>query len=200
MASDLDCLFSPRSIAVAGASRDEDAVGHAIFRNILHSGYQGKVHPVNPSADEILGHTAYDTVGAIDPEVDLAVVAVPEPAVEEVITQCAEKGAGACVIISAGFSEAGEAGRRARDRLRAIAAGSSMRLMGPNCLGVINTEPGVSLNATFAEASTSAGHVSVLSQRGAVGVYALEYARERGMANAEVVSADHRFTRQRPRC
>ncbi len=171
----VQALLSPRSVAVIGASTRPDTVGRAVFANILLGDYQGVVYPVNPKAKSIMGVRAYASVLDISDDVDLAVVVVPARVVPQVLEECGTKGVPAAVVISAGFKEIGPEGARLEARIRDIAQQYNMALMGPNCLGLINTDPNVRMNATFARSMPPAGNIAFISQSGAVGVAALEY-------------------------
>ncbi|MBP2144952.1 acetyl coenzyme A synthetase (ADP forming)-like protein [Methanofollis sp. W23] len=157
-------LPEPRTIAVVGASTDPAKVGYAVMRNLL--GFDGRLCPVNPHREQVLGLQAYPTVRAIRGEVDLAVVAVRAPLVPGVIEACGEKGVPLAVVISAGFGETGEAGQRLEDETRAMARKYGMRLLGPNCLGLML--PHLGINATFDPIAPKKGHLGFLSQSGAV--------------------------------
>jgi len=188
----LKSIFSPRSVAVIGASTREDSVGHAIFANILFSGYTGIVYPVNPKARGILGVRAYHSVWNIPGEVDLAVLITPSMAVPIVMEECGEKGIKAAVIITAGFKEIGRKGAELEKTVTEISRKYSISLVGPNCLGVINTDPEISFNATFAKGIPKAGNIAFISQSGALGVAALEYAREENIGLSKFVSVGNK--------
>ncbi len=175
MTNPLQALLAPRSVAVIGASRRPDTVGRAVFANILLNDFQGVVYPVNPRARSILGVRAYPSVLDIPDDIDLAVVVVPADVVPQVLEECGQKGVPAAVVISAGFKEIGPEGARREEKVREVARKYNMALMGPNCLGLINTDPKVRLNATFARSMPPAGNIAFISQSGAVGVAALEY-------------------------
>ncbi|MDH5758510.1 MAG: acetate--CoA ligase family protein [Gemmatimonadota bacterium] len=179
--SALDKVFRPRSIAVVGASRRRDTIGYQIVDNLLTHGFTGVVYPVNPGASAVHSIPAYPSVTDIPGPVDLAVVVVPKERVLSVIEECGAKGVGAAVIISAGFKEVGpEGARRERDVLEA-ARRHDIRLVGPNCMGVLSTEEGMSMNATFAPSMPTRGPLSFMSQSGALGVTILDYAAELGI-------------------
>jgi acetyl coenzyme A synthetase (ADP forming)-like protein len=181
-------LFRPRSVAVLGASRDPSAIGHRVLQSLIQGGFQGAVHPVNPHAREIAGLTAYASVTDIPGPVDLAVVAVPAEAVAGCIDDCGHRGVPVAVVLSAGFAETGAEGRRRQDALVARARGYGMRLVGPNCMGVLNTDGAVRLNASFSPVFPDAGPVAMSSQSGALGLAVLEYARQTGLGVASFVS------------
>ena len=185
-------IFSPRSVAVIGASTRKDSVGRAIFANILFSGYTGIVYPVNPKAKGILGVRAYHSVWDIPGEVDLAVVIVPSVAVPAVMEECGEKGMKAAVIITAGFKEIGGEGAELERTVTEISKKYSIPLVGPNCLGVINTDPGISFNATFARGMPKSGNIAFISQSGALGVAALEYAQEENIGLSKFISVGNK--------
>ncbi len=174
----LDAIFRPRTVAVIGASRDPRTVGGAIFRNLLRNGFQGAVYPVNPGADVVQSVRAYPTIREVPGPVDLAVVVVPARHVLEVAEACGEKGVRGLVVISAGFKETGEAGGARETALRELVRARGMRLIGPNCLGVLNTEEGVKLDATFAPIYPPPGRVAFSSQSGALGLAILDLASQ----------------------
>ncbi|MDR7484015.1 MAG: acetate--CoA ligase family protein [Armatimonadota bacterium] len=173
---DLSALVRPSTIAVIGASRDPSKVGHAIFRNLLAGGFQGAVHPVNPSARAVGGVRAYPSVLEVPDPVDLAVVITPARLVPGVLDECGQRGVRGVVVISGGFREVGEEGRRREAEVRERVARWGFALIGPNCLGVINTAPDVRLNATFAAQIPYAGNIGFISQSGALTAAALDYA------------------------
>ena len=175
-ASSLDFFFKPRSVAVVGASTREGSVGQALFRNVLMNGYTGVVFPVNMTAKSVLGVKAYGSVLDIPDEVDLAVLIVPAPAVPAVLAECDRKQVKGAIVISAGFKEQGPTGAELEAKVRDQARASGVRLVGPNCFGVINNSAGVRLNATFGRSATEFGNIALVSQSGAIGVNALEYA------------------------
>jgi acetyltransferase len=181
MLSPLDAIFRPRSIAVVGASRRADTIGYQIVDNLLRHGYTGVVYPVNPKASAIHSVQAYPTVGAIPGEVDLAVVVVPKDSVLQVVDECGAKGVKSLVVISAGFKEVGAEGAERESALTQRVRHHGMRLVGPNCMGIVNTDPSTSMNATFAPSMPPAGPLSFLSQSGAMGVTILDYAAEYGI-------------------
>lgn len=192
MKDGLDAIFRPRSVAVVGASRDPGSVGAALLRNLLATGYDGPVYPVNPSARAVQAVRAYASVEEIPDEVDLAVIAVPQRQVSAVAAACARKGVRGLVVVSAGFAETGEEGRRHQDQLRAFVREHGMRMVGPNCLGVMNADPAVKLNATFARCFPPAGNVAVASQSGAVALALLDRARELGIGMSQFVSTGNK--------
>ena len=165
-------ILNPASVALVGASRQAGSIGAAVLSNLKKSGFTGPIYPVNPKAAEIDGLKAYPTVGAIGAPVDMALIVVPAPFVEEAVHNCARAGVRAVVIISSGFGEISAAGREVERRLRDLCRASGMRMVGPNCMGVLNTDPAVSMNATFVPPWPPAGNIGMMSQSGALG-YAL---------------------------
>ena len=170
----LDTFFHPKSVAVIGASRDPEKLGYAVLANLKEGGYQGHLYPINPRAGEILGLPAYPSVLDIPDPVDLAVVVIPYRFVPAVLEQCGQKGIPAVVVISAGFREAGREGLERERELVEIAHKYDLRLIGPNCLGVIDTS--TPLNATFAAGMPPAGPIAFMSQSGALGTAVLDIA------------------------
>ncbi|HUN23021.1 MAG TPA: acetate--CoA ligase [Anaerolineales bacterium] len=186
--SALKNFFSPNSVAVIGASTSPDKLGYAVVRNLVDSGFakRASVYPINPKADEIIGLKAYPTVMAIPDEVDLAVVVIPYPQVPAAIRECGQKGITAAIIISAGFREAGMEGVEREQELLAVARSYGIRLIGPNCLGVIDT---VSLlNASFAAGSPPTGPMAFMSQSGALGTAILDWAQAGQLGLSKFVS------------
>ncbi len=190
--SALGRFFRPRSIAVVGASRDPAAPAGQLFHNLMAGGFQGPVYPVNPKATSVQAVRAYASVRDIPDEVDMAVICVPAVAVPQAAAECAEKGVAALVVVSAGFAESGKAGSRAETELLKICRESGMRLIGPNCLGIINTSPDVSMNAIFSDAQPVAGRVGFMSQSGALGISVLEHASKYGLGISTFVSAGNK--------
>ena len=176
----LEKLFKPEKVAVVGASRHEGKTGHEIFDNLLHS-FEGKVYPVNPNAEEVEGRKARDE---IEKGTEMAVIAVPSQIVPEIIKDCGDKGVDAAVVISAGFSETGN--ESLESEVRYIAEENDVRLLGPNVLGLINTEN--SMNASFASKTPQEGDISFMSQSGAFCTAILDYAEEEGMGFRHFVS------------
>ncbi len=181
-------FFYPRAVAVIGASRRRDTVGGALFRNLLDFGFEGPIYPVNINAPVVQSVLAYPTVEAVPGPVDLAVIAVPADRVAEVAEQCGRKGVRALVVISAGFAEVGEEGRARQAELLRVCRAYGMRLIGPNCIGIINTDPAVRLNATFGPVPPPAGRVGFASQSGALGLAIIDYARTFGLGLSTFVS------------
>ncbi len=172
-------FFTPRTVAVLGASRQSGTIGNALVMNLRRHGFTGAVYPVNPKAEDVGGLQCFPNMAAIGAPVDLAVVAVPAAAVERAVRDCAEAGVRGVVVISSGFAEASEAGRAVQMRLTEIVRESGMRMIGPNCMGILNTDPAISMNATFAPTWPPAGNIGMLTQSGALGLAILDAARDR---------------------
>jgi succinyl-CoA synthetase alpha subunit/GNAT superfamily N-acetyltransferase len=170
-------IFAPRSIAIVGVGRRPGQLGHEILSNLRRSGFNGELFAVNPHAKDIDGVHSYPSVTEIPFQVDLAILVVPAPEVERVIDDCVTKGVRGVVVITAGFGETGEVGRDAERRLLDKVRAAGMRMVGPNCMGVINTDPAIRMHGTFAATYPPAGNVAMSSQSGALGVAILDYAR-----------------------
>jgi acetyl coenzyme A synthetase (ADP forming)-like protein len=181
-------VLEPRSIAVVGAGRQKGTIGHELLRNLLAGGFEGPVYPVNPSASYVASVPCWPGVGAIPGEVDLAVIAVPEPAVAQAIADCGAKGVSSLVVITAGFAERGSLGADSQHALASLAHSHGMRLVGPNCFGVINTNPAVSMNATFAPETPLFGQAGFASQSGGLGIAILGEAAARDLGLSSFVS------------
>ncbi len=188
MSGSLDPLFRPRSVAVVGASRTKGSIGYQVLRNLLRGGFSGAVYPVNASASVVQSVRAFPSVGAIPDPIDLAVLVVPAAAVPAALEECGQKGVKAVIVISAGFGETGAAGRAQQDALRERARHYGMRMVGPNCLGVVNADPAVSMNATFAPTFPPFGNVAFSSQSGALGLAILDEAKSLGVGISQFVS------------
>jgi acetyltransferase len=182
----LQQLFEPRSVAIIGASTKPGKVGHDILHNMISSGYEGEVYPVNPHADQILGRKCYPSVREIGGEVDLAVIVVPAPAVLSVVEECGGKGISTAIVISAGFKEAGPEGIERERQLADLARRLNLRIIGPNCLGVMSTSNG--LNATFAHGMPKRGNVSLMSQSGALATAIIDWSIQQGIGYSKFVS------------
>ncbi len=184
----LKTIFEPRSIAVLGASRRRDTIGYVILDSLLRDGYAGAVYPVNPHAEVVHSMRAYPSIGDVPGPVDLGVIVVPKERVLEVAVECGEAGVKSLVVISAGFREVGGEGVVREQDLLSEVKKYGMRMVGPNCMGVLNTDPRISMNATFAPTAPAAGNVAFLSQSGALGVTILDYAREYGIGVSKFIS------------
>jgi len=185
-------FFNPRSIAVIGASRKRGTIGGEIFHNLLSYGFAGVVYPVNPNAEVIQAVPAYNTVEDIQGNVDLAIIAVPSQHVIDAAHQCARKGVRALIVISSGFAEIGEAGYGRQRELVQICRRTGMRLIGPNCMGLVNTNPKIRLNATFAPQTPPTGRIGFSSQSGALGLAILEYAQALDLGISTFVSVGNK--------
>jgi acetyltransferase len=192
MPSGLRPLLAPRSIAVIGASRSSAAIGHHILRNLIAQGFSGSVYPVNPQAASVCSVHAYPAIGDVPEAIDLAVIVVPQPKVLGVARECVAAGVKSLVVISAGFKEVGPQGAAAEEELRMIARDAGIRMVGPNCMGVVNTDPAVRMNATFAPAMPPFGHAAFVSQSGALGLNVLDHAREYGIGISQFVSVGNK--------
>lgn len=170
-------FFRPKSVAVIGASRDPNSLGYRILDALLKNEFQGPVFPVNPKAGQIAGLPAYASVRDLPQPVDLAVIAVPRDVVLGVVEECAARGVKALIVITAGFAEADQEGRQLQNRLLAQVRGYGMRMIGPNCMGLLNTDPGIRLNASFSPVFPPPGNVAMSSQSGALGLAILAAAK-----------------------
>ena len=188
----LDGLFRPRAVAVIGASRRERGIGHEVVRNLVTGGFSGPVFPVNPRADVVRSIRCHPDLASIGEPVDLAVIVVPAPGVEAVMQDCAQNGVRGAVIVSAGFREIGPEGRAREDRVMEIARDAGIRVIGPNCMGILNTEPGISLNASFASDTPIPGRVAFVSQSGALGEAILARSRSAGLGLRMFASVGNR--------
>jgi len=182
----LEALFTPKAVAVIGASRTEGKVGHDLVKNLIGGGYEGAIVPVNPSADTILELKCYDSLKAYGKPIDLALIAVPVPAVMDALKSAVRAKAGAVAVITAGFKESGGEGIEIEKQMAAFCRSEGVRLLGPNCLGLINTEN--RMNASFAGAMPKPGGISVISQSGALCTAILDLAVFRGLGLGKLVS------------
>lgn len=185
-------ILYPASIAVIGASRDDASIGGRLFRNLLMGGFTGPVYPVNPSADFVHSVAAYPSVLDIAGSVDLAFIVVPAKFVPQVLEECGTKGVRGVVVISAGFGETGEDGEAVEKSLVTMARRHGMRLVGPNCMGVLNTDGKVSMDGQFGPTFPPAGNVAMASQSGALGLAILQQAAELNIGISSFVSLGNR--------
>ncbi|MGH8960540.1 MAG: GNAT family N-acetyltransferase [Jatrophihabitantaceae bacterium] len=190
-------LLVPKSVAVVGASNDQGKIGNAVFGNLLRMGFDGPIYPVNPDARHVAGVPAYRSVLDLPDDVDLVVIAVPAASVPGVVQQCAERGVRGLVVTSGGFGERGNdvertLGREAQRALVTEARANGMRIVGPNCLGIVNTASTVRLNASLAPLPPLSGRVGFFCQSGALGVAVLGEAARRGLGVSTFVSAGNR--------
>jgi len=182
----LDALFSPRSIAVIGVSREKDKVGRIVYDNLLAGGFTGEVYPVNPRVDAVDGRDAYASVLDIPGDVDLAIVVVPARFAPDVLDECGRKGIPVAIVISAGFKETGPDGAALERRLVEVAHEHGIRLLGPNCLGAISTPS--AMNASFALTMPRPGGIAFMSQSGALGTAVLDWTAGQGIGLSHFVS------------
>ncbi len=191
-AKSLAGLLAPASIAVIGASREWGTIGHTLLHNIIEGGFTGPVYGVNPQAFELGGMRSYGTVAEIPGPIDLAVVAVPQEQIHPVITQCAHAGVKGLLIATGGFEKDGEAGLARQRELVRLARGNGMRVIGPASLGLVNTDPATSMNASMAPVMPKHGTVGLFSQSAAIGVLLYAASVRRGVGVSSIVSAGNR--------
>jgi acetyl coenzyme A synthetase (ADP forming)-like protein len=182
----LDALFHPKSVAVIGASRTPGKVGFEVLSNLIGGGFEGQIIPINPSTDQLLGHKCYPEMAAYGSPVDLTLIAVPSSSVVDVVKGSIQTGTKAIVVLTAGFGEMGSQGILMQSEIAKLCARAKVRLLGPNCLGLIDTHH--RLNASFARYMPKAGGISVLSQSGALCTAVLDWAHARDIGLAKVVS------------
>jgi acetyl coenzyme A synthetase (ADP forming)-like protein len=185
-------LFRPASVAVIGASRDPTSIGYRLLEALIMNRFQGPVYPVNPKAAVVGSIRAYPSVRELPEPVDLAVIAVPREVVLPVVDDCAERGVKGLVVITAGFAEVSTEGRELQHRLVDKVRGYGMRLVGPNCLGLLNTDPEVQLNASFSPVFPPPGHIAMSSQSGALGLAILALARRLRLGLSTFVSVGNK--------
>jgi acetyl coenzyme A synthetase (ADP forming)-like protein len=188
----LGTLLRPRSIAVIGASRQPGTIGHMLVANLVRGGFAGPVYPVNPVATSICSIPAFPSLANVPGPVDLAVICVPKQLVHEVAVEAIDRGTTSLVVISAGFREVGGEGIERERRLTELVRARGARMVGPNCMGVLNADPSVRMNATFAPTLPPFGPVAFVSQSGAIGMTVLDYAREFGIGLAQFVSVGNK--------
>lgn len=179
-------LFAPQSVAIFGASDQADSVGKIVFQNMLQSGFQGALYPINPKHTKIQGRKAYASIQQVQADVDQAIIATPAATVPDIIEQCGKHGVKAAVIITAGFGEAGAAGVTLEQAVLANAKRYNIRLIGPNCLGVMR--PDIGLNATFNHGNANTGNLAFVSQSGALCTAILDWAKTNGIGFSSVIS------------
>jgi acyl-CoA synthetase (NDP forming)/GNAT superfamily N-acetyltransferase len=185
-------LLTPKSVAVVGASRTRETIGQTLVRNLVVGGFTGRVYAVNPYAHAIAGVPAYPTIRDLPEDIDLALVAVPAESVAEVVADAAERNVKGLVVVSSGFAEVGEEGLAREQELVRLAHAKGMRVIGPNCLGVINTAPEVSLTAVLPTLFPKPGRIGFFSQSGALGTAILQQAEARGLGLSSFVAAGNR--------
>jgi acyl-CoA synthetase (NDP forming)/GNAT superfamily N-acetyltransferase len=187
-AASLASILCPHSIAVVGAGRQVSNVGHQVVRSLLAGDFSGTVYPINPTARAICGVPAFSTLSSLPEQIDLAIIAVPSAAVPGVVNEAASNGVRAVTIISSGFGETGQPGAQVEADLLQLARRKGMRILGPNCLGVVNTDPDFRVYATFAALDPPPGRIALVSQSGAVGIVLAEEARQAGLGLSTFVS------------
>ena len=185
-------MLAPRSIAVIGAGRKRKTIGGEVFHNLMDGSFNGPVYPVNPGAEVVQSVRAYKSILDIDGPVDLAVIVVPAKMTMDAARECAKKGVHGMVVISAGFGETGPAGKEMQKELLGIAREAGMRVIGPNCMGVINTHDDVRMNATFSPNAPIQGNVGFLSQSGALGLAVIEYANTLNLGLSTFISVGNK--------
>ncbi len=181
-------IFNPKSIAVIGASRSKGKIGRELLHNLIEYEFQGKLYPINPHAEEVHSIPAYPSILDVPGEVDLAVIIVPAEKTLEVMKNCGKKGVKGAIVITAGFKETGEAGAKRERKLHEVAKKYGISMIGPNCMGVINTNEKVKMNATFAPSQPLRGRISFMSQSGALGAAILDHADNIKVGFAKFVS------------
>jgi acetate---CoA ligase (ADP-forming) len=186
-------FLEPSSVALIGASRNRDSIPGTIFANLLRFGFNGPVYPVNPGTSVVQSVPAYPSVEDIPGDVDLAIVSVPASSVDEVVAACARKGARSLVIISAGYAEAGDDGRARQQELLHRCRAEGLRVIGPNCMGILNTAPEIRLDATFAPTPPPAGNIGFASQSGALGLAVIEFAEQYDLGISSFVSLGNKM-------
>jgi acetyl coenzyme A synthetase (ADP forming)-like protein len=191
-AAGLSPLLAPNTIAVIGASRRKGTIGHQILENLISYGFAGAVFPVNPHARSICAVRAYASIADVPDPVDMAVIVVPKEQVLDIAEQCGRAHVKGLVVISAGFREIGDEGAARETKLMELVRTHGMRMIGPNCMGVVNADPAVSMNATFATAMPPFGHSAFVSQSGALGLSVLDYAQEYGIGISQFVSVGNK--------
>ncbi|RLF62842.1 MAG: acetyl CoA synthetase, partial [Thermoplasmata archaeon] len=182
--ADLKYLFNPRHVAVVGASHKEGKIGHTVLKNIVESGYKGKVYPINPKGGEILGIKVHESISSIDGEIDLALIVVPASIAVSAVEECAKKGVKFAVVITSGFSEIGNIG--AEKEMAEKARANGMRILGPNVFGIYSAS--APINATFGPSKIRPGNIAVISQSGALGIAMIGKTADENMGLSTIVS------------
>ena len=185
-------FFHPRAVAVVGASRNPDSIGGRVLQALIAAGFRGAIYPINPHASSIASLTAYPSVAVLPEAPDLAIITVPRDAVLPVIDDCAARGVKAVVVVTAGFAETGVEGRELQRKLVEKVRGYGMRIVGPNCLGLINTDPAVNLNASFSAFFPRSGRIAFSSQSGALGLAILSLSGEHELGLSHFVSVGNK--------
>lgn len=184
--SDLTTFFRPRGVAIIGASRDPDKLGHSLMNKLIQYNYRGQIYPVNPKAEEILGWKCYTSITQVPDPVDLAVIIIPAPYVERVLVECVERKVPSVVIISGGFRETGPEGAKREEHLEEIIENNGIRVIGPNCVGLMDTH--TPLNVTFLKDMPDPGEIGFLSHSGALCASVINWARQAGVGFSRIVS------------
>jgi acetyltransferase len=187
----LEPFFTPEAVAVIGASTQVQKVGHAVFKNLISYGFKGKVYPVNPKVDTLLGKKCYPSVKAIEDKIDLAVISLPSHIVLQVLQECVEKNIYNIIIISAGFREIGSEGQRIEAEVSKFIKEHKLNVVGPNCLGLINVRNG--LNASFSLGMPPAGNISFISQSGALCTGLIDWAQEENIGLCKIISIGNKI-------
>jgi acetyl coenzyme A synthetase (ADP forming)-like protein len=188
MGHPLDAVLRPKSVAVIGASRKRGSISGEVFHNLISFGFPGPVYPVNRFTTVVQSVKAYPSILDVPGDVDLAVITIPKEHVVAAARECAQKGVHGLVVLTAGFGETGAEGKALQDELIRVVRGAGMRMVGPNCLGLLNTDPEINLNATFAPTWPPHGGVAFSSQSGAIGLAILDTARDLGIGISHFVS------------
>jgi acyl-CoA synthetase (NDP forming)/GNAT superfamily N-acetyltransferase len=191
-AASLRRVLAPASVTVVGAGSDPGSLGHQVLANIVRGGYRGELHAVNRSGHRVAGVRAYTDLASVPGTIDVVVVAVPASGVVDVAHQAAARGVAGLVVITSGFAETGSSGAAMQRELLRVCRDAGMRLIGPNCMGIANAAEAVSLNATFCQTIPPAGGIGLMSQSGAVGIAALDYATRSGIGISSFVSAGNK--------
>lgn len=184
--------FYPKSICVVGASSKPKSLGYELTKSIKQYGYTGKLFLINPKSDEVLGYKCFPTIESIKEKIDLAIIMVPKQFVEESIKQLTDKGTKALILITAGFKETGKEGEQEEKRILELVKTSGARLVGPNCMGIINTHPEVKMNATFVAEEPRNGKMAFCSQSGAIGAAVLNLLRETDIRFSQFISVGNK--------
>ena len=188
MKKELDAIFKPKSVAVIGATGRKGSIGRETLHNILLAEFNGKVFPVNPKAQVIHSIKAYSTILDVPDAVDLAIIIIPKENVVDVVRQCGEKGVKGIVVITAGFSETGKEGEKREKEVLKVVREYGMKMIGPNCFGIVNTDPHINLNATFGKTYPKKGRIGFITQSGAMGEAIMNTANELGIGFSVVAS------------
>jgi acyl-CoA synthetase (NDP forming)/RimJ/RimL family protein N-acetyltransferase len=192
VANSLTPLLRPKVVVVIGASRDSSSIGNIVFKNILNAHFAGHIYPINPNTNSVNGIQTYPNIKDVPEKVDLAVIAVNAEKVYDVALESIQSGAKGLVVVSAGFADAGTAGLKRQRKLAELVRTHGVRLLGPSCLGVMNTDPKIKLNASMAPKIMPPGHTGFFSHSAALGLVILDYALEKGVSFTTFVSAGNR--------